>query len=431
MMRVRTPTATLVLLFTAAAPMGISAAEQSVPDEPSIRTIMQRLDALERENRALAARVDELTRQNEAMRAEYAPAIGTVAETTPAEKQSTDLEWASRIRFGGDLRFRHENIDDESLADDRTRETVRARFGATIKVTESIDGEIAIASGGNDPRGGSATLGAASSRKDIGLDLAYMSWRPLEGLAVTAGKMRQPFARPGLSAFIDNEIRPEGVAVSFQRDGGLFASAFRFWLEERPVNADSTLSGMQTGWESTLGDLKLRVGAGYYDYGNVQGRLPGFGGGIVDQLGNTVVGSGPSASYAYDYDIGQLFAEGTFPLGHVPLSLFADYARNSEADNGLDSAYNVGFLVGKANSPGRWEAGAFTQRVEKDALFGQWTDSDFAGGVTDNRGQVYRAAWMALQNLLINLTYIDASYDIDAGSDSSYERWQLDFNFMF
>jgi len=27
------------------------------------------------------------------------------------------------------------------------------------------------------------------------------------------------------------------------------------------------------------------------------------------------------------------------------------------------------------------------QAIEEDALFGQWTDSDFAGGVTDNVGQ--------------------------------------------
>lgn len=431
MTRGRTPVAVIALLhFIAIAPMGVAAAE-SGPDESSLQRIVRRLDALERRNRELAAQVDELTRQNEAKRAEYALPDGKVAEATPVATQPAGVEWHSRIRFNGDFRFRHENIDDEALPGDRTRETVRARFGAAIKVTESIEGEIAFASGGNDPRGGSATLGSASSRKDIGLDLAYMSWRPLEGVALTAGKMRQPFVRPGLSAFIDNEIRPEGVAVSYKGAGGVFGSAFRFWLEERPANADSTLTGVQTGWERTLGDLKVKFGAGYYDYSNVQGRFPAFGEGVVNQSGNTLIGSGASASYAYDYNIGQLFAEGTFAPGGVPLRLFGDYARNSEADAGLDSAYNLGFLVGNANSAGRWEAGVFHQRVEKDALFGQWTDSDFAGGVTDNSGQVYRAAWMAIRNLLINVTYLDTAFNVDVGPETDYDRWQLDFNFTF
>ena len=111
--------------------------------------------------------------------------------------------------------------------------------------------------------------------------------------------------------------------------------------------------------------------------------------------------------------------------------MFADYARNTAAGNRLDTAYNLGIMVGKASAPGRWELGVFTQRVEKDALFGQWTDSDFASGVTDSRGCVYRAAWMAMSRVLINLTYIDSKFAVDVGPEMSYERWQLDFNFLF
>ena len=72
-----------------------------------------------------------------------------------------------------------------------------------------------------------------------------------------------------------------------------------------------------------------------------------------------------------------------------------------------------------------------TQKVEKDALFGQWTDSDFAGGVTDNSGYVYRVAWMAMKNLLLNVTYLDAKYHVDVGQQATYDRWQLDFNVAF
>ncbi|MGH8175712.1 MAG: putative porin [Steroidobacter sp.] len=400
--------------------------------DPAMEEIMRRLAALERQNQELTLQVEALQQQNGTLRGRQDAQRATLQEATPpmlTHEKSDD--WTSRIRVKGDIRFRHENIDVEALPEDRTRETLRARFGAAIKLTDSMNGEIAFASGGNDPRGGSATLGAASSRKDIGLDLAYMSWRPFEGAVVTAGKMRQPFVRPGLSAFFDNEIRPEGVAIGYKSARGVFGSAFRFWLEERSVHADSMLSGVQAGWESTFAGMQIRAGAGYYDYGSVQGRFPGFGDGVVNQLGNTIIGAGADVRYAYDYNIGQLFAEASFPFGALPLSVFADYARNSEADSGLDTAWNLGVLVGNADQPGRWEAGVLAQHVEKDALFGQWVDSDFAGGVTDNSGQVYRVAWMAMKSLLVNVTYLDTAFNVDVGAETDYTRWQLDFNFMF
>jgi hypothetical protein len=177
--------------------------------------------------------------------------------------------------------------------------------------------------------------------------------------------------------------------------------------------------------------FRLNAAVSYFDYGNVQGRFPGFGEGVVGAFGNSTVGSGPDARYVYDYDIAEAYAEATTRIGGLPLALFADYARNSAADNGLDAAWSAGVLFGKANQLGRWEVGAMLQDVDKDSLFGHWVDSDFAGGVTDNSGQVYRVAWMAMRNLLINATYLDTRYNVDQGEEADYDRWQLDFNFTF
>jgi hypothetical protein len=274
-------------------------------------------------------------------------------------------------------------------------------------------------------------LGAGSSRKDIGLDLAYMTWRPRDGVALTAGKMRQSFERPALNAFIDNEIRPEGLALSFEHGSGFFGSAFHYWLEERPEGADSKLSGAQAGWSHRFEPLQLTAAVSYFDYGGVQGRFPGFGDGVVGAFGNTIIGAGLDARYVYDYDIAEAYAEATTRIAGFPLALFADVARNSAADDGLDAAWSAGVLFGKANQRGRWEIGVMLQDVDKDALFGHWIDSDFAGGVADNRGQLYRVAWMAMRNLLINATYLDTRYNVDQGVEANYDRWQLDFNFTF
>ncbi|HEY6640769.1 putative porin [Povalibacter sp.] len=421
----------MVAAVLAAVPVVASAASDPDAVAKALEQMNRRLDQLEERNQQLTMRVDELTRQNETLRAANPAPQPPVAVPPAAAAAAPRDEWESRIKLGGDFRFRHENTRNELLADDRTRESIRARLNAAIKVNDKIRGEIGIATGGRDPRSANASLGEAEARKDIGLDLGYMTWQPLDTLSLTAGKMREPYVRPGRSQFFDIEIRPEGLALNYKDGRGLFGTAFNFWLEERAVQADSMLRGGQVGWDGTLGVAKLKAGIGYWDFHKVRGRFPGFGNGILNELGNSIVGTGANARYLYDYDIGQVFAETTVPVASIPLTLFADYGHNYQAGNGLDTAYSVGFVIGKASKIGQWEAGVLKQKVEKDALFAQWTDSEFAGGVTDNDGYAWRVSWMAMQSLLVTANYYDTQFNVDVGNEAHFDRWQLEFSFTF
>lgn len=417
------PAIILVLLLEPTLSVPVHAADTT------LEAVLQRLDALEAHNANLQQQVDALVAQNATLREQQVRADEVVARSAPAPNAASD-EWTERIRFKGDFRFRRESTDNEADAADRTREGLRARFGGQIAVNDRIEGEIALGTGGANPRGGSATLGGGSSRKSFDLDLAYMSWRARDDLTLTFGKMRQPFFRPGFSGFIDNEIRPEGIALAYGGAHGVFGSAFRYWLEERPQAGDSMLTGAQVGWRAPVGPARLALGMGYYDYSRVQGQLSRFGNGVMNEFGNSVVGTGADARYVSDYDIAQAFGELSFDLGELPLALFADYAYNSAAERARDTAYNVGVIIGKADAMGRWELGAMTQQVEKDALFAQWLDSDFGGGFADNRGAAYRFSWMLLKNTLLNFTYYDTEYDVAAGP-LHYRHWQLDLNLTF
>jgi hypothetical protein len=391
----------------------------------ALEQVNQRLDQLEQQNRSLNQQVGELTRQNETLRASAQKPVQAAPAVAP---EATD--WQSRISFDGDFRFRHEHIDNEPSGHGRQAETIRARLSAKVKVNDQVDGEIGLGTGGRDPRGGSNGLGAASARQDIGLDLAYMRWHATDELSVTAGKMREPYVRPGNSLFFSDEVRPEGIAVNYANQGGVFGTAFNFWVEERAAAADSMLRGAQGGWKGSFGDTEFRAGAGYFDYHNVEGRNPNFGGGVVNQFGNTVIVTSAGPVFAYDYNIGQIFTDASLPVAGLPVTLFVDYAKNFEADD-FDTAYSTGVVVGRANAPGRWQAGVLKQKVEKDALFGQWTHPDFAGGVTDNDGYVWQAGWMAFERVVLNLTYFDSKYNVDVGPEANYDRLQLDFNFNF
>ena len=74
--------------------------------------------------------------------------------------------------------------------------------------------------------------------------------------------------------------------------------------------------------------------------------------------------------------------------------------------------------------------------MEKDALFAQLIDSDFAGGVSDTEGWVLRFGYAPVRNWALNATYFLNKRNVDvpngAGqTEVDYDRLQLDFNVKF
>lgn len=358
-----------------------------------------------------------------------------------AQARASVPAWVPNYVFKGDLRYRNETIDQEFVPQ-RNRDRIRVRVGLTARISDTLRTEFQLASSeGNDPRSSNVTLTNLNSRKNVNLDLAYVEWAPGADWRLTAGKMRQPWVRPGQSVLIDGDINPEGLASNWAH-GDFFADAFYNILEEHAADNDSALFGGQVGWRPVVGASRLTLGAGYYDYVNVQGRNPFFGG----PNGNTVVTgaanckAGITTCLAYDYDVAQLFAEWSLPLGGRPLALYADGMRNLEAGNGLDTAWSAGFTWGRAGDAHTWEIGYAYQVVGKDAVFGQLVDSDFGNGNTDSRGNVVRLGYAPAKNWVINAWYHFGQTNIDAPAmvagvgqvyDRGYERLQVDLNFKY
>jgi hypothetical protein len=127
-----------------------------------------------------------------------------------------------------------------------------------------------------------------------------------------------------------------------------------------------------------------------------------------------------------------------FGIGKLPVVVFANYARNDAADD-LNTAYSGGFAIGRASNPMTWEFGYAYQKTEKDALFGQFVDSDFGGGITDVDGSVFKIGFAPAKNWVLNGTYFLNSRFVDrpitvggvARQDVDYDRYQIDFNVKF
>ncbi len=244
-------------------------------------------------------------------------------DTVDKETRIREKSWAQRIRFGGDIRLRHESVlfdKNNSLyiedpnktkpnspsyinsTNDSHRQRIRMRLGLTAKLLEPqfIEGElhhvgeveagvrVATGSVGN-PVSTNKTLGDDDdSRSDIVLDRAYLkySYKPLETIwggkipefSFTGGIMKNPWFRP-TSLVWDGDLAFEGVALNFKTDTlkvnpfNAFVTMGYFPIQESEwTQDDKYMLGAQIGIEhKPFYGWRYKLAAAYYDYYNVEG----------------------------------------------------------------------------------------------------------------------------------------------------------------
>lgn len=434
--------------------------------QAQMQALAQRLNHLEADNAVLKDEVAQLNAvlgrreaeivylktQSEHLREETAAVTNEVGKVK-------DAEWVRRIKLRGDLRLRDENIRTERVvgagptatvedAADRNRMRFRARLAAEAKVTDNSKVVLGIASGEGDPRSTNQTFTNAGSGKSVYVDLAYAEWAVAPGTRLILGKQKQPYWRPGMSFFFDNDINPEGGAATYER-GAFFGSAYGWWLQESydanpdGNNADANIFGAQAGAKFALFGGETRLAAHYYDCGGCQYSGPYWGG--ANAYGNTTIPRVPGASTAqvlkYDYDVLNVGVEMNTTLFDLPFQVWGDWAQNMASGVEYDTAYGFGVYLGKAAGPRTWEAGVMYQSMGKDAMFAQLIDSDFAAGNTDGDGWGVQFGYAPVRNVVLNAQYFRNSlnkdvapvsgpgYEIGKGLD--YERWRLDVNYKF
>lgn len=332
--------------------------------------------------------------------------------------------WPDRIQLKGDLRYRHEGID-EDTKEERTRQRIRARVGLVATVSDSAEVGVQIASGSDDPTSTNQTLDGGASTKGVGLDLAYFSIKPAAGNKITGGKMKKPWYLPGKSSLIwDGDLNPEGVAWQYSGDG-FFANVSGQWIDERSANADAIMVGAQAGLRTKLANgSKLTAGAGYYDYGATKGNTPFFDG---DGHGNTLDANG---NYANDFEILEFFAELGTRLGEMPFSIYADWVRNG-AVNSMDSGSLFGAKLGKASAPASWELGYSYRDLEADAVVGVFSDSDIGGGGTAISGHIIDFGYAFDKRIKAKLTYFVSENRSGTAAERDYNRIQADLSLKY
>ncbi len=351
------------------------------------------------------------------------------------------LQWASKLNWYGDFRYRYEYIDDDSKTTDRHRNRLRARLGLNAKVTDewNLGFRLATAEGVDqgDPVSTNQTLGGAFGKKPIWLDLAYLGYHPqwLKGLDVYAGKIEVPFYRPNKNQLIwDHDLTPEGGALLYGRPLGeqttLNLAAGGFWVVERSSDVDTALWGAQGYVKHQFNKPTYILGgvSGYW-YGHLQGE-PALSlqweAPTVNFFGNSNAGG----VYTSKYDLFELFAEFGTEIGKMPVTVFGDYVVNTAAVSDKDTGWLLGATLNKAKDPGSWQFEYDYRDIQADAVVGQFNDSDFVGGGTGGRGHRFGFSYVLAKNVVPALNYYLAEYE-GRNNNADYGRLQADIVLKF
>lgn len=373
---------------------------------------------------------------------------GEIAETKDVRNKQVAKEilpdnWA----WKGDIRLRNEYRDQSGESRENfNRQRIRVRLGGEGKVNgEELKAGFRIATGeATNPRSTNQTLDDTFSKKSVFLDLAYLAYAPelpVGRAAITGGLFESPFWAPSPSQIVfDSDLSFAGGALKYAYDFGAPATASLFTtLGAFPVDSDGiggrtvTMYSAQTGMVLTpwIGELespehqknfKLTGALAYHDLSNVVD-----GGALVVNTPTTAGAS--NSAFAEDFDLLNANVEVGTVIGGYPMSAYYDFVNNFAAP-GDKHGFNTGIKVGKAKNPWSlkdgWEAGVFFQRLEMDAAFDGFTDSDFNGGGTNNEGFAYWLTLAVLKNTTFGMKVLDAQTIQDPPKvDTMTVQWDL------
>lgn len=340
--------------------------------------------------------------------------------------EAVDWNWK------GDVRYRYEVQNFEGFDQNRDRHRIRARFGVYPWINEELSAGIRLATGkDDDPVSRNQTLGDDFGAKNILLDEAFIDFHPvsygLDGkVNFLLGKREVKSTLIRVNDLVwDSDLTLEGLTFQYGKDGSKQKSGFNFvagyyFIDEvfdkndkdDPANEeDPFFWAAQAGYTGMAGDLGFTLGAGYYDFENIDDWYSGV-----------------------DFNTLELFANigGKFN-GGLSWKAYGQYAVNVAEDIDEDNnGYLLGFKLGDAKKVGDWAIDANYSYLESVAVVPDFTDSDRWGGGTDGEGFEVAGTYHLVQNMTVGLKYLHHSTGVDSDSDfDGLDIWQADMVVKF
>jgi hypothetical protein len=366
----------------------------------------------------------------------------TAKKTNELSTFDQKLAWAAKTQFKGDVRFRQETVHNDGVPNskDQDRQRIRARLGAYSEINPQVDTGIRIATGSNDDaRSTNQDLNNYFDKKSIWLDQGYVDYHPdaIKNLHLVGGKMPQQWVSMG-DIIWDSDINPEGLAATYKYPLGgsteLFGSAGHYTLKDNvdgegvQFKHDLRLYAGQLGARFAITDsMKMTLGGSIYSYDNDKNSACPTTGSVTAPCALAVNGNSPNETFKLYEGFGQL----DFSNLPVPLSLYGQYVNNKDASNDQDT----GWLAGVKSKIYGFAVDYNYRDVQRNAVVGAFTDSDFANGFTGSRGSKLKVSYELDKNFNLGATYFMATSDQTNASinkkDSDINTLQLDAEAKF
>lgn len=353
---------------------------------------------------------------------------GLIRREISETKETRNKELAKEIvpdsarnwKWSGDIRLRDEIRDRQGTGADSSgngvdahRARIRFRYGAEGKVNDQLKVKFRIATGSaTDPISTNQTFNNNFLKKSIFLDLANVEYAPMLPLADTkvsfvGGIMENPLWTTDPMVW-DGDLSWDGFAVKGEQKLGESAKLFTnngVFLLDSDETEPATLWVTQGGLALTpfinsetevLKNLKLTTAVAYHSYANTFTSA-------TNKPGTDPLTRESDNVTCCEFKQFNPTVELASTVGTVPVALFGDFVQNLGAEvqgDGDNRGFAFGIKVGKATVPWSlmkgWEAGYMFERLESDAAYDEFVDSDFGGGGTNRRGNV---AWITLATL--------------------------------
>jgi len=366
----------------------------------------------------------------------------TAKKTDALSTFDQKLAWAAKTQFKGDVRFREETVHNDGVPNnkDQDRQRIRARLGAYSEINPQVDTGIRIATGSNDDaRSTNQDLNNYFDKKQIWLDQGYIDYHPdaIKNLHLVGGKMPQQWVSMG-DIIWDSDINPEGLAVTYKYplsgSTELFGSAGHYTLKDNvdgegvQFKHDLRLYAGQLGGRFAITDsMKMTLGGSIYSYDNDSSSACPTSGTVTTPCALAVNGNSPNETFKLYEGFGQL----DFSNLPVPLSIYGQYVNNTDASNDQDT----GWLAGVKSKLYGFNVDYNYRDVQRNAVVGAFTDSDFANGFTGSRGSKLKVSYDLDKNFALGATYFMATSDQTNANinkkDSDINTLQLDAEAKF
>jgi hypothetical protein len=435
---------------------------------------------------------------------------------------SSGPEWVSKFTLYGDVRIRAEEIINHAgnnntgafpdfnaintgapfdtagnvfspqydVDQNRNRERLRARLGATVDLKGGFTAGLRIATGNDDdPVTENQTIGAAGSAQggdfskySIWLDRAYIKYQsggdPSQALALYFGRFDNLFFSTTL--IWANDIGFDGFAAKIP----IFDTDLNYATNQpaKYASYDKWLFAGQLGFDAKLSDdLQLKAAAALYQFRNIQGQLsdpftplttsdagdtdasrPSFAqnGNTYMQIRDITPGplndNGTIDQFQY-YGLASQFKELALTEGlyydhfePFEISLVSEWVKNLAFNQSAVAAVAVnnggpsGFIGGNTGwmttlkfgdkliaEAGDWNVSVGYRKVESDAVVDGFNDADFGGALTGTnlKGFTLTAAIGISTDVWIEGRWFSAS--AIAGPIYRNDLLQLDLNAKF